>query len=116
MGIAVHITVGPISDAERFRMRKLPSITRRQAMVGSCKSLIAYIVSASAFADDCLVDLSANNPSPDSCHTDLTPLDDPFAPVPDDSLPPVPTPTMPGLGLVALSGLLLVLVSKFYRR
>ena len=108
MGIAVHITVGPIRDSERFRMRKMSSITRRQAMVGSCKSLIAFIASASALADDCLVDLSANNLFPDSCHTDLTPLDDP--------LPPVPTPTMPGLGLVALSGLLLVLVRKFYRR
>ena len=77
-------------------------------MVGTCKGLFAYIASASALADHCLVDLSANDPDPDWCHND--PLD------PLDPLDPVPTPTMPGLGLAALSGLLLVLARKFYRR
>ena len=113
MGIAVHITLDATDDAESFQVREIQSITRRQAIVGTYRGLLAYIASASALADHCLNDLSANDPysDPDWCHDDpLNPLT-PLAPV-----PPVPTPTMPGLGLAALSGLLLVLARKFYRR
>lgn len=99
-----------MDDAGSFQVKKIQSITRRQAIMGTYKGLLAYIASASALADHCLDDLSANdpNPDPDWCHND--PLD------PSDPLDPVPTPTMPGLGLAALSGLLVVLARKFYRR
>ena len=125
MGIAVHITLDAMDDAESFQVKTIQSISRRQAIIGTYKGLLAYIVSASALADDCLDDLSANdlNPDPDWCHNNpfdpLYPLDplDPLDPLtPLDPLDPVPTPTMPGLGLAALSGLLLVLARKFYRR
>ena len=102
MGIEVHITLGEMSDAESFRVTEMRSITRRQAIVGTFNGLLAYIASASALADHCIVDLSGGEINdPDWCHTD-----------PD----PVPTPTVPGLGLAALGGLLLVLARKFYRR
>lgn len=100
MGIEVHITLGAVNDAGSFRVTKMRSITRRQAIVGTFNGLLAYIASASALADDCIVDLSGGEINdPDWCHAD-----------------PVPTPTVPGLGLAALGGLLLVLARKFYPR
>ena len=69
-------------------------ITRRQALAGTAKSVVAYVASASALADDCLVDLSANV-DPNQCH---------------------PVPTVPTFGLAALGSLLLLLAKRFYRR
>ena len=100
MGIDVHITLGEMSDTESFRVTKMRSITRRQAIFGTFNGLLVYVASASALADDCIVDLSGGEINdPNWCHSD-----------------PVPTPTVPGLGLAALGGLLLVLARKFYRR
>ena len=69
-------------------------ITRRQAIVGTLKGAVAYVASASAMADHCLVDISAGV-DPNICH---------------------PVPTVPNFGLAALSGLMLLLAKRFYRR
>ena len=69
-------------------------ITRRQAIAGTLKGAVAYVASASALADHCLVDVSAH-PNPNVCHT---------------------VPTVPTFGLAALGGLMLLLAKRFYRR
>lgn len=77
----------------------MQSITRRQAIAGTVKGVVAYVASASAMADHCLVDISAGG-DPNECHSK-----------------PVPTvPTVPTLGLAALGGLVVLLAKRFYWR
>ena len=90
----VRITLVVINDVQSFHVEKMEPITRRQAIVGSLKGAVAYVASASAMADDCLVDISAGV-DPNICH---------------------PVPTVPTSGLAALGGLMLLLAKRFYRR
>ena len=94
MGTEVHITLVAIYDMQNFHVEKMEPITRRQAIVGSLKGAVVYVASASAMADDCLVDISAGG-DPNICH---------------------PVPTVPTSGLAALGGLMLLLAKRFYRR
>ena len=90
----VHITLAVINDVQSFHVKKMEPITRQQAIVGSLKGAVVYVASASAMADDCLVDISAGG-DPNICH---------------------PVPTVPTSGLAALGGLMLLLAKRFYRR
>ena len=92
----VHITLVVIHDVKSFQVEKMQSITRRQAMAAIFKGAVAYVASASAMADHCLVDISAGV-DPDICH-------------------PKPVPAVPTLGLAALGGLMLLLAKRVYRR
>lgn len=96
MATEVHITLDVTNDVKSFQVEKMQSITRRQAITATFKGVVAYVASASAMADHCLVDISAGV-DPDICH-------------------PKPVPTVPTLGLAALGGLMLLLAKRFYRR
>lgn len=96
MATKVHITLVIINDVQSFQGQKMQSITRRQAIAGTVKGVVAYVASASAMADHCLVDISAGG-DPNECHSK-------------------PVPTLPTLGLAALGGLVLLLAKRFYRR
>lgn len=96
MATKVHITLVWIHDVKSFQVEKMQSITRRQAIAATFKGAVAYVASASAMADHCLVDISAGV-DPDICH-------------------PKPVPAVPTLGLAALGGLMLLLAKRLYRR
>ena len=96
MATKVHITLVWIHDVKSFKVEKMQSITRRQAIAAAFKGAVAYVASASAMADHCLVDISAGV-DPDICH-------------------PKPVPAVPTLGLAALGGLMLLLAKRLYRR
>ena len=96
MATEVHITLVVTNDVKIFQVEKMQSITRRQAITATVKGVVAYVASASAMADHCLVDISAGV-DPDICHPKLV-------------------PTVPNLGLAALGGLMLLLAKRFYRR
>jgi hypothetical protein len=92
----VHTTLVVINDAQSFQGKKMQSITRRQAIAGTVKGVVAYVASASAMADHCLVDISAGA-DPNECHAK-------------------PVPTVPPSGLAALGVLMLLLATRLYRR
>ena len=78
-------------------MKKVSHLKRREVLASGISALILYVSSASARAQDCLTDVSANS---------VCDFDPDFGDPAFDNEPPQPVTVLPFAGVAVLAGLL----------